>query len=290
MHKRILMTGATGNTGLLTLECLKMLQPDMTILALIRQTTNSAPLQKLGIPWHVCDLDRPETYLDVVQPNDVLLETANLRHARSMLPALAEVGVNRAFCVTTTGVFSKHHSYSALYREIEDEMRRSPVEVTLLRPSMIYGNERDHNMHKLLRWIAKFPVYPVFGSGQALMQPVHVEDLAYGIAQAVVQNVSGEFNLAGPEAVPYRKIVDDAFHAVGRRGLMVFVPVAPVAALVGLLSRMPRFPLKHEQIIRLQEDKAFDISLAQRELAYRPRPFSTGIAQEAVSLRSAGRL
>lgn len=284
------MTGATGNTGLLTLRRLQALQPGQPVLALVRPSTNTAALRELGVPWHVCDLDDPATYLDVARPGDVLLETANLRHARRMLPALAGAGVTRAFCVTTTGVFSRHHSYSALYREIEEEMRRGPVEVTILRPSMIYGNERDHNMHRLLRLIARVPVYPVFGAGRALMQPVHVEDLAEGVAQAVVRDARGEFNLAGPEALPYRQIVDEAFRAVGRRGVMLFVPVRPVAAVVGVLGRVPRFPVKHEQVIRLQEDKAFEIGPAVRELGYAPRPFALGIAQEAARLRQVGRL
>lgn len=287
---RLLMTGATGNTGLLTLRRLRALQPERPVLALVRASTDTAPLAELGVPWHLCDLDRPETYLGVVQPGDVLLETANLRYARLMLPALAGAGVTRAFCVTTTGVFSKHHSYSALYREIEDEMRHSPVEVTILRPSMIYGNERDHNMHKLLRFIARMPIYPIFGAGRALMQPVHVEDLAEGIAQAVVRDAPGEFNLAGPAALPYRQIVDEAFRALGRRGIMLFVPLKPVVGLVGVLQRIPRFPVKHEQVIRLQEDKAFDIGAAQEVLGYTPRPFAVGIAQEAARLQQVGML
>ncbi|MEF2278939.1 NAD-dependent epimerase/dehydratase family protein [Deinococcus sp. YIM 134068] len=287
---RLLMTGATGNTGLHTLRRLRARQPQRPVLALVRPTTNTAALRELGVPWHVCDLDDPATYLGEVRPGDVLLETANLRHARRMLPALVGVGVTRAFCVTTTGVFSRHHSYSALYREIEEEMRRSPLEVTILRPSMIYGNERDHNMHKLLRLIARVPVYPVFGTGRALMQPVHVEDLAEGIAQAVVRDARGEFNLAGPGALSYRQIVDEAFRAVGRRGVMLFVPMGPMAAVVGVLQRVPGFPVKHEQVIRLQEDKAFEISPARRELGYAPRPFALGIAQEVARLRQVGRL
>lgn len=288
MQHRILMTGATGNTGFFVLQRLLSLQPDRPILALVRASSDTAALRQLGVPWHVCDLDVPATYLPQVLAGDMLLETANLRHARTMLPALAGVGVTRAFCVTTTGVFSVHHSYSALYREIEQEMRDSSVAVTLLRPSMIYGNERDHNMHKLLRFIAKFPFYPVFGNGRAKMQPVHVEDLAEGIAQAVAGNVYGEFNLAGPLALPYKQIIDEAFRAVGRRGVMVFIPVGPIALLAGLLERVPRFPVKREQVIRLQEDKAFDIAGSRRELHYAPRSFAVGIAQEAERLRKKG--
>lgn len=287
---RFLMTGATGNTGLATLRRLRALEPEREVLALVRASTDTTALAGLGVSWHVCDLGVPDSYLGVVCPGDVLLETANLRHARAMLPALAGAGVTRAFCVTTTAVFSKHHSYSALYREIEEELRRSSLEVTLLRPSMIYGNERDHNMHKLLRFIARVPIYPVFGTGRALMQPVHVEDLAEGIAQAVVRDVRGEFNLAGPQALPYREIVDEAFRAVGRRGVVLFVPVGPVAALVGVLERVPRFPIGQEQVVRLQEDKAFDIRASRRELGYAPRPFAVGIAQEAARLREVGLL
>lgn len=287
---RIIMTGATGNTGLATLRLIRQLQPERPILALVRATSDTSLLRELGVLWHVADLERPETYREVVRPGDVLLETANLRHARVMLPELANLGVTRAFCVTTTGVFSKHHSYSSVYQQIENEMRDSPISVTILRPSMIYGNERDYNMHKLLKFIARSPVYPVFGSGQALMQPVHVDDLAQGIARAVVYDVHGEFNLAGPQALPYRQVVDEAFRAVGRKGVLFFFPVKPIASVVRVLERLPRFPLKHEQVIRLQEDKVFDISASQRQLLYAPRPFSLGIAQEASRLREVGLL
>ena len=288
MLSRILMTGATGNTGQYVLRRLLTLQPNRPVLALVRQSTDTAALRQLGVPWHICDLDKPQTYLHRVASGDILLETANLRHARQMLLPLAGVGVKRAFCVTTTGVFSVHHSYSALYREIEDEMRSSPVMVTLLRPSMIYGNEQDHNMHKLLRFIARFPIYPIFGKGRALMQPVHVEDLAEGIVQAVVKDARGEFNLAGPTALPYKQIIDEAFRALGRQGIIIFVPVAPIAFLTGLLERVPRFPIKKEQVIRLQEDKAFSIGSSQIELGYMPRTFEVGINQEVDRLRKVG--
>jgi hypothetical protein len=44
------------------------------------------------------------------------------------------------------------------------------------------------------------------------------------------------------------------------------------------LARRPR--LRAEQVERLAEDKAFDITAAQLDLRYAPRPFSEGIAQE----------
>ena len=107
-------------------------------------------------------------------------------------------------------------------------MRSSGVEVTILRPSMIYGNERDHNMHKLLRVLDRTPAIPVFGAN-ALMQPVHVDDLADGIVRAVVADAHGEFNLAGPEPLAYQGVLRSAMAALGRR-----VALAPVPAWLAL--------------------------------------------------------
>jgi hypothetical protein len=47
-------------------------------------------------------------------------------------------------------------------------------------------------------------------------------------------------------------------------------------------SRSPK--IKAEQLERLAEDKAFDISDAARDLGYTPRPFADGIRAEAAAL------
>src|SRR3712207_7109590 len=52
---------------------------------------------------------------------------------------------------------------------------------TILRPSMIYGSERDRNVHRLLRFLDRSPVFPIFGPGTNLWQPVYHEDCARGV-------------------------------------------------------------------------------------------------------------
>lgn len=287
---RFLITGATGNTGFKVVSRLKDENPDIEILCLVRSATHTEKLSELGVKFVICNLENPESYINHVQPSDIFIEIANLRIARMMLPILESIGVKRAFCVTTTGVFSKHHSYSKLYREIEEVMSSSSIKVTILRPSMIYGNEKDHNMHKLLNIVKKLPIYPVFGDGKSLMQPVHVDDLVEGIVQAIDRDAHGHYNLAGPKAITYKNLIDQAFKASERRGFIMFIPAKPVAILIGLLENLPGFPLKKEQVIRLQEDKIFDISTSVTELGYQPRSFEVGIAQEVAHLRKIGDL
>ena len=66
---------------------------------------------------------------------------------------------------------------------------------------------------------------------------------------------------------------------------MVTVPLAPLVAALRLYERAARRPrFTAEQLRRLGEDKVFDITPASRDFGYVPRPFATGIAQEAAML------
>ncbi|HEX2863487.1 MAG TPA: NAD-dependent epimerase/dehydratase family protein, partial [Deinococcales bacterium] len=214
-----MLTGATGNTGEKVLAGLRGAFPEVPVLALARPESATSALEARGTEVWKGDLTSASALAGVFRPGDVLVETANLRLARAALPVFERAGGRRAFCVTTTAVFSTFQKFRELYEQVEAEMKSSPVEVTILRPSMIYGNERDHNMHRLLRLLDRAPAIPVFG-GSALMQPVHVEDLAAGIVQAVRADARGAFNLAGPTALPYLNVLREAAGALGRRVAM----------------------------------------------------------------------
>jgi nucleoside-diphosphate-sugar epimerase len=285
---RVLMTGATGNTGSFVVNLLRQRHPQLEVVALVRPGRDVSALRTSGLSTLELDFQQPQILFPHLRSSDVLLSIANLRFARTLLPVFAQAGARRAFCVTTTAVFSTFHSYSALYREIESELQTHGVDVTLLRPSMIYGNERDYNMHKLLRVLSKTPVFPVFGSGEALMQPVHVEDLAAGIVAALERDAGGAFNLAGPTGISYNRVLRDCVEALGRKVAFMRVPHGGVAALVKILQGIPGFPVQHEQVMRLLEDKAFDIEPARQQLAYSPRDFRVGIQDEVHRLRQVG--
>ncbi|MCL4440698.1 MAG: hypothetical protein M1609_08950 [Firmicutes bacterium] len=65
----------------------------------------------------------------------------------------------------------------------------SRLDYTIIRPTMIYGNQRDKNIHKLVTIVDKYPVIPVIGVGEGLMQPIYARDLATVIAQAYLRPV-----------------------------------------------------------------------------------------------------
>jgi NAD(P)H dehydrogenase (quinone) len=133
----ILITGATGNTGSLVVRNLAKKFPPDSIVALVRPQSDIRELTSLGVQTHACDLSIPSSYLPIVEKGSTFVGISNLRHSDEMLPHLVNAKIARAHCVTTTTVFSGYHSYSALYRQIEERLLDVDIPVSLLRPSMI---------------------------------------------------------------------------------------------------------------------------------------------------------
>jgi nucleoside-diphosphate-sugar epimerase len=139
-------------------------------------------------------------------------------------------------------------------------------------------------MCRLLAALRRVPVVPVPGGGHRLQQPVHVDDLAEAILAAgrCPTAIGHTYDLAGPAPITFRRLLREAADALGRRVRLVPVPLGACVAGLRLHEKLSAAPrLKAEQLRRLAEDKAFDITAARADLGFTPRPFATGIREEA---------
>ena len=193
--------------------------------------------------------------------------------------------------VSSTSAHSRFPFRSAPRLTNEALLPGSGLRWTVVRPSMIYGSELDHNMHKLLRFLDRSPVFPLFGSGENLWQPVYYEDLARGLYAALTRpGTEGEtYDLPGKRSLRYVDLVRTAAGALGKKVRIIRVPAEPVrrGLLVSEKLKVP-LPIKSEQVLRLREDKAYPYEKAREELGYHPRSFEEGIALEARRLREIG--
>lgn len=293
MTARVLVTGGSGFLGGHVIALL--VERGYDVVALARSAAAADAVEAAGATAIAGDLDDPAS-LDVAFAEagaDLLVNLASLGfgQAPAIVSAAAEVGLTRGVYVSSTAIFTSLDAASKPRRTAgERTVTDSDLDWTVIRPTMIYGTPGDRNLARLLQVLPRVPVLPVPGGGDRLQQPVHVDDLAVAIVNALERpaSIRQAYNCAGPEAITFRELLEQAGAAMGCHPRLVPVPLGATIAAMSLYERLsPRPRLKAEQLERLSEDKAFAIDDARRDLDFDPRPFATGIAEEAALVRAA---
>jgi uncharacterized protein YbjT (DUF2867 family) len=281
----------SGGTGLLGQGFLRLLREAgrYEVRCFVRRTS---PVERLGglelaygDAWDVGSMER------ALRGTDAFVHVAGIQYTPRVLEAMRRAGVERLVAVSSTSAHSRFESRSAPRLTNEALLPGSGLRWTVVRPTMIYGSELDHNMHKLLRFLDRSPVFPLFGSGENLWQPVYYEDLARGLYAALTKpGTEGQtYDLPGLRPLTYLDLVRTAAGALGRKTRIVRLPVEPVRRVLQVAEGLRlRLPVSSEQVLRLREDKAYPYDKAREELGYTPRAFKEGIALEVRRLREIG--
>jgi len=290
---KALLLGATGFTGSHVAPLL--LDAGYEVTCMVRATSDTSCLPQSRLRFVEGDLGDPQSLVDTMRGHEILVCVASIGfgHGPSIVNAARAAGIRRALFVSTTAIFTSLDARTKTVRAAaEQAIRESGLDWTILRPTMIYGTARDRNMIRLIRYLRRWPVMFVIGSGQYLQQPIHVDDVARAVVDAVKSDVTigRAYNIAGAAPLTFHQVIEIVTRLLRRRVRKLRIPVAPVVAVLRALERMHlRAPIRAEQILRLNEDKAFPYDEAARDFGFSPRSFEEGIAQEIASVeRNAG--
>jgi nucleoside-diphosphate-sugar epimerase len=291
---RVFITGGTGFTGSKLVPIL--VQAGYQVRCLYRPTSDRTALLQThpDIEWVEGDLSRTQALASAMHGSDALVNLASLGfgHADSILRAAQTVGITRAIFISTTAIFTRLNASSRKVRvaaELAIEM--SGLQYTILRPTMIYGSPRDRNMWRLIRFIRYSPLIPVFGDGNALQQPIHVNDVAQAINRCLSneKTVCKSYNIAGKQPLTYNEVIDTVAMELKKPARKWHIPATPVIALLAFFERLRiPLPIKAEQVQRLNENKNFDYADAERDFGFRPLSFEEGIGMEVAAYTSPG--
>ena len=238
------------------------------------------------------DLGRSETLQEALRGTDAIVNIASLGfgHAPEIVSAIRRAGIKRCLFISTTAIFTQLNAASKGVRmAAERTIVESGLDYTILRPTMIYGSSRDRNIWRLIRYLDKFPIIPIFGSGNNLQQPVYVGDVAQAITKALLTEVTHgkSYNIAGANPITYNEMIDTVSALLGRKINKIHLPVKPVTLGLSFMEKAwVKFPIKTEQVLRLNEDKNFDYSNAICDFGYKPRTFRDGVRLVLDELRN----
>jgi uncharacterized protein YbjT (DUF2867 family) len=292
----IAVIGATGFTGHRIVRTLRHTHPGERIVAVVRASSSRARLVGTSVEYRVADLDDLDGLSRALHEADQVVCAASLGlgHAPNLCRAILAEERRHAVFFSTTSIFTRVPNPSRAVRiHAEATIRDSGIPATILRPTMIYGARGDRNIERLLRFLHRLPLMPVAARGQALQQPVFVDDLADSVGRVLkspATTIGSDYNLSGANPVSFAGLVRLAGEAIRRRATLLPLPARAVALAASTWHHTGLPPrISKEQVLRMTEDKVFPWDQAHADFGYTPRGFREGVIAEAEALGLRGR-
>jgi NADH dehydrogenase len=291
----ILVTGASGFVGSWAVPTL--IDAGHRVVALVR-SPNSGELvggrltaaQRDALETRVGDVTRPTTLpaalagVDAVLhlvaiPRDLHngrdLHLVNTEGTRNVLAAMGEAGVQRLVHMGAMGVEDDPAlHYASSKARAERLVRESALDWTILKPSLQFG-PGDGFFNIVADLVRMSPgVVPVPGRGDARFQPIHVGDVARVIVASFADptTIGSSLELGGPRYWSYREITQEVLRAMGRRRLIIPMPVPLIRLVAGTAERLRiSFPVATDQLRQLRLDNIGPLDLIPERFGFTPR-------------------
>jgi NADH dehydrogenase len=180
---------------------------------------------------------------------------------RSMNAAL-RCGVSRFLLMSANGAAPSGTAYHQSKYRAEEALVASGLEYTIFRPSVVFGDPRGREeiATRLCRQLIRPPLPAVwFHTGllpsaeSVRLSPVHVADVADAFVAALDEPATRgrTLKLGGPEALSWKTLLARVARAVGKRKLMLPMPIPVMLGVAAIFDRWPWFPVTQDQLAML---------------------------------------
>jgi uncharacterized protein YbjT (DUF2867 family) len=155
-----------------------------------------------------------------------------IESSRMLFAAARRAGVERIVHVSITNPsISSRLPYFRGKALVESALAQSGSPYSIVRPTWLFGGERDVLVNNIAWILRRMPVFPVPGDGRYRVQPVHVEDLARLCVRSAGDEEDRVLDAAGPEQMSFAEAVALVRSAVGG-----FAPIVPVPSRLMALA------------------------------------------------------
>jgi uncharacterized protein YbjT (DUF2867 family) len=291
----ILVTGANGFVGRHAVP--NLLDAGHRVIGLVRtpaggdvlqaslQAAGRTPIElRTGDVTDVASLPPALTDVDAVLhlaaiPRDLRggadLRLVNTEGTRAVVEAMRAAGIRRLVHLGAMGVEDdpKLH-YASSKAKAEALVRASGLDWTILKPSLQFG-PGDGFFNIIGDLVRLSPgIVPVPGRGDARFQPIHVDDVGRVAAASFADpgTIGHSFELGGPRIWTYREITEEVLRALGKRRLILPMPVPLIRLVAGTAETLHLpFPVATDQLRQLRLDNIGPLDVIPTRFGFDPR-------------------
>ena len=258
------------------------------VRALVRSTSDTSKLAESALNFEKQYGELTDTVFleQAFQGVDTILHIASISLTRYIVDAAVKCHVRRLICVHTTGIYSKYKEAGEEYRNIdayaEQQCSENGIGLTILRPTMIYGNISDNNVVQFIKMVDRLPLMPVVNGGRYDLQPVHYMDLSEAYYRVLMNENTSNHNyiLSGDEPISLRDMLSEIGNCLGKKVRFVSCPFPIAYAGAWVLYCVTVKKDYREKVQRLCEPRVYPHDEATRDFGYVPRSFQVGIVDE----------
>lgn len=287
----IAITGITGHSGRYFYQELIKHKYKEEICFLVRESSDTTFIANQS-NFHIIkvDLNQDDSLTMALSNIDTIIHIAGIQYSLNIVKAAIINKCKRLIVVHTTGSYSKYKEAASEYIKIDQELARyqTQIKITVLRPTMIYGDLCDHNMSKFIKMIDQLKLYPNIAGGHCLIQPVHAADLGLAYYQVLTNsNTEGkEYNLSGEKPIELIKCLKIIKTQLNSHNLFIHVPLwlAIFSAKCLKFISLGKIDII-EKVQRMGEDRSYDHQAATRDFGFQPRCFEQGIYNEIIQYK-----
>ena len=216
----------------------------------------------------------------------ITFEALQYRGAETVAEAAKRAGIRRFLLMSANGIDSAETRYQTTKLRAEAMIRESGLDYTIFRPSVIFGDPRGtmEFATQLYQEMVRMPL-PAVGfhtglspaGGEVLMSPVHVRDVADAFVNALADDSTiGEcYVLGGPEVLSWPEMLRRIAAAVGKKKLILPMPLGFMKLGATLLDWLPFFPVTRDQLTMLADGNTAEPDEVAALIKRKPAEFSS---------------
>lgn len=307
-NQHILITGASGFIGSEVCRLMKM--ADLTFTIIRRKNTFHSSAHTIGnallVDWphEIASIDFKNFtcivhlgYVPVIQSiSDQDVEDKHISPFRLLVQhvKLSNANCHFLFISSQSALSHTESRYGQIKFAFEQVLKESSLSWTIVRPGFVFGESSKGLFGKIFNFIRRFPIVPLIGNSNNLIQPVYVRDIAKALV-AVARNPANhnrrEYFLA-LRAISFHKFLKVVAKNIKNRGFIYLpLPKAFCSTALFLLEKvLANPPFTRSNLLGLCDLRVTDSDASWAALNLTPTPFEEALTEMRLHINESSQL